>query len=156
MNRPPVFIDADVIFAGSAAPREFGASQVVLAMGEMTLLACITSNQAVAEAERNLAEKLPAAVPTFRRLVQRCLTVVDDPSPAETRAYAGQADLKDLPILVAAIKHGCAYLLTFNTRHFHPLPGLIVVQRPGDFLRSVRAALDRLLPDVSGAEDEAR
>jgi hypothetical protein len=33
-----VFVDADVIFAGSAAPSEHSASHVVLRMGEITLL----------------------------------------------------------------------------------------------------------------------
>jgi hypothetical protein len=55
--KPVVFLDADVIFAGAAAPTEHGASHVVLQMSEITLIECVTSEQAVAEVERNLTEK---------------------------------------------------------------------------------------------------
>ena len=50
-NKPKVFVDADVIFAGAAAPTEHGASHVVLRMGEITLIDCISSEQAVKEPE---------------------------------------------------------------------------------------------------------
>ena len=82
-NKLRVFLDADVIFAGSASPQEHSASHVVLLMGEITLLDCITSQQAVTEVERNLGKKLPAKLPEFRLLVSRCLRVVDDPTAQE-------------------------------------------------------------------------
>jgi len=72
-----VFLDADVIFAGAASPSEHGASHVVLRMGEITLIECLTSQQAVTEVERNLADKLPAKLPELRLLVSRCLRVSD-------------------------------------------------------------------------------
>ncbi len=53
MNKPVVFLDADVIFAGAAAPTEHGASHVILRLGEITLVDCITSTQVVTEVERN-------------------------------------------------------------------------------------------------------
>ena len=67
MNRLPVFLDADALFAAAAAPTEHGASHIVL-------------------------------------------------------------------VLVAALTHGCRYLLTFNVRHFAPRSADIVVLRSGDFL----------------------
>ncbi len=57
-DKPKVFVDADVIFAGAAAPTEHGASHVVLQMGEITLIDCVSSEQAVKEVERNLAIKI--------------------------------------------------------------------------------------------------
>jgi predicted nucleic acid-binding protein len=139
-----VFVDADVIFAGSAAPSEHGASHVVLQMGEITLLDCITSQQAVTEVERNLAEKLPAKLPEFRLIASRCLRVVPDPKPADLTHHRGQADPEDLPLLVAALRESCSYLLTFNLRHFRPIAGQIRVQRPGEFLLSIRRRLSAL------------
>jgi predicted nucleic acid-binding protein len=144
MNKPLVFLDADVIFAGAAAPTEHGASHVVLRLGEITLIDCVTSTQAVTEVERNLAEKLPKKLPELRLLLSRCLRVVPDPTPQELIPYRGQADPKDLPILVAAVQQGCRFLLTFNTRHYSPVTDDITVQRPGDFLTTVRALLARL------------
>jgi hypothetical protein len=55
--KPVVFLDADVIFAGAAAPTEHGASHVVLRMSEITLIDCVTSEQVMAEVEGNLTEK---------------------------------------------------------------------------------------------------
>ncbi len=56
----------------------------------------------------------------------------------------GQADPKDLPILVAALQQGCRFLLTFNTRHYTPATDEITIQRPGDFLTTVQTLLARL------------
>lgn len=144
MNKPVVFLDADVIFAGAAAPTEHGASHVILRLGEITLIDCVTSTQVVTEVERNLAEKLPDKLPTLRLILSRSLRVVPDPEPRELVSYKGQADPKDLPILVAALRQGCRYLLTFNVRHYIPDAEKITVQHPGDFLKAVRTLLSQL------------
>ena len=143
-NKPKVFVDADVIFAGAAAPTEHGASHVVLRMGEITLIDCVSSEQAVKEVERNLAEKIPAKLPDFHLLVSRSLRIINDPQPNELLAYKQQADPKDLPILVAAMKERCSYLLTFNVRHFTPTSPDIIVQQPSGFLMTVRSLLGML------------
>ena len=141
MTKLSVFLDADVIFAGAAAPMEHGASHVVLRLGEITLLDCVTSTQAVTEVERNLAKKLPSKLPELRLIVSRSLRIVPDPEPAALVPYKGQADPKDLPILVAALQHDCRFLLTFNIRHYTPDTTDITVQRPGAFLTTVRSLL---------------
>lgn len=143
-NKPKVFVDADVIFAGAAAPTEHGASHVVLRMGEITLIDCISSEQAVKEVERNLAEKIPEKLPDYHLLISRSLRIIVDPQPAELIAFEGQADPKDLPILVAALKEGCSYLLTFNVRHFSPTTRDIIIQQPSGFLITVRSLLGML------------
>ena len=149
-RKPVVFLDADVIFAGAAAPTEHGASHIVLRMSEITLIECVTSEQAMTEVERNLAEKLPAKLPEFHLLVSRCLRVVPDPEPEDLAHHTGQADPKDLPILVAALREGCPYFLTFNVRHhYSPTVGSITVQRPGEFVLTVR----NLLTQLSAEED---
>lgn len=148
MKKLIVFLDADVIFAGAAAPTEQGASHVILRLGEITLIECITSTQVVTEVERNLEEKLPGKVPELRLILSRSLRVVPDPEPAELIHYKGQADPKDLPILVAALKHHCRFLLTFNTRHYMPDTAEITVQRPGDFLTTLRSLLARLAAET--------
>ena len=107
--KPRVFVDADVLFAGAASPNKHSASQVVLRLAEITLIEALTSQQVTAEAERNLAAKLPQALPTFRLLVSRCLCVVPDPQQADLSHHSGLADPKDLPILVAAIREDCPW-----------------------------------------------
>jgi hypothetical protein len=146
-NNPPkqrVFVDADVLFAGAAAPTEHGASLVVLRMAEITLIHAFASHQVVTEAERNLVDKLPAALPAFRLLVSRCLNVVPDPNPQELRAVADLADPKDLPVLVAAVRENCPWLMTFNTRHYQSGHPSVAVLRPGEFVLRVRDLLASL------------
>jgi predicted nucleic acid-binding protein len=144
LRRPRVFVDADVLFAGSASPSEHGASLLILRMAEITLLQAMTSEQVIAEAERNLVRKLPGQLPTFRLLVSRCLRVVARPAAAELSPFIGLADEKDLPILVAAVRESCPFLVTFNVRHYRPgHPGLTVL-RPGAFILRVRDQLAHL------------
>jgi predicted nucleic acid-binding protein len=143
-SRPRVFVDADVLFAGVAAPGEQGASLVVLRMAEITLLDAVTSQQVVIEAERNLAEKLPHTLPAFRLILSRCLRIVPDPAATDLLAYTGRADPKDLPILVTAMREKCPWLVTFNVRHCQPGHEDVTVLRPGEFLMRVRDLLAHL------------
>ena len=106
-SRPRVLVDADVLFAGAAAPSEHGASLVVLRLAEITLIEAVASRQVITEAERNLDEKLPTALPAFRLIVDRCLHVVPDPQPADLLSHIGLADPKDLPVLVVAVRERC-------------------------------------------------
>jgi hypothetical protein len=145
--RPRVFVDADVLFAGAAAPSQHGASLVVLRMAEITLIEAITSRQVVTEAERNLSAKLPRALPAFRLLVERCLRVTPDPLAGELAAHVGLAHPKDLPILVAALREECAWLTTFNLDHYRPGHPDVAVVRPGELVLRVR---DRLAYLVGG------
>ena len=150
MQRPPkprVFVDADVLFAGAASPNNHIASQVVLRLAEITLIEAITSQQVTVEAERNLAAKLPQALPTFRLLVSRCLCIVPGPQQADLSHHSGLADPKDLPILVAAMREGCQWLVTFNVRHFEPGHPAVTVVRPGNFVLHVRELLAHLNPE---------
>lgn len=69
MKKPTVFLGADVIFAGVAAPSEHGASYVVLRLGEITLIDCVASTQVIAEIERNFKEKLPSKLHELRLII---------------------------------------------------------------------------------------
>jgi len=146
-SKPRLLVDADVIFAGAASPSEHSASLVVLRMGEITLIDAVTPQQAITEAERNLAQKIPEAITTFRLLVERALRLVPTPSRQEVSAYRGMADPKDLPILVAAIRESCPWLVTFNVDDFRPGHPDVTVLRPGAFVERVRSLLTHL--DVS-------
>ena len=145
-HKPRVFVDADVLFAGSASANRNSASQVVLRMAEITLIDAITSEQVITECERNLAVKIPAALSSFRLLVERCLQIVPDPAAEDLSAYRGLADPKDLPLLVAALQNKCAWFVTFNLRHYQPGHPNIHVLSPGNFVLQVRDTLTRLSP----------
>ncbi len=142
-GKPRVFVDADVLFAGSAAPGEHGASLVILRLAEITLIEAVTSQQVITEVERNLGEKLPASLPAFRLIASRSLRVVSDPERAGLTPYAGLADPKDLPILVAAVREVCPWLVTFNVRHFQPGHPAVRVLTPGDLILRVARDVGR-------------
>jgi len=142
--KPRIFVDADVLFAGSASPNEHSASNLILRMAELTLIEAITSVQVITEVERNLVEKMPKALPAFKLLVSRCLRVIDDPDPRELAEYTGLANREDLPILVAAIREECSLLTTFNLRHYQPGHPDVAVLKPGDLILRVRYLLARL------------
>ena len=57
-------------------------------------------------------------------------------------SYRGLANPKDLPILVAAKRERCPWLVTFNLRHYEPGHSDVKVLKPGDFILGVR---DRLV-----------
>ncbi len=139
-----VFVDADVLIAGSASSNAHSASLVVLQMAEITLIEALVSEQVLVEAERNLREKLPDALATFRLLVERCLHVVPPPTREDLALYQGKADLKDLSILVAAVQANCPYLVTFNIRHYQPGYPALKVVTPGEFVMHARDLLSRL------------
>jgi hypothetical protein len=132
------------LFAGSASPNEHSASLVLLRMAELTLIEAITSCQVIAEAERNLSAKMPKALPAFQLLVSKCLQVVGDPLPTDLKAYAGLANLHDLPILVAAAREGCRLLATFNIAHYQPGHPTVTVLKPGDLVLRIRYLLASL------------
>jgi hypothetical protein len=149
MNPPPprelrVFVDADVLFAGAASPSEPGASLVVLRLAELSLIDALASQQVIVEVERNLEAKLPHKLPTLQALVSRCLRVIPDPKREDLMAHTGAADPKDLPILVAAVREGCPWLVTFNQRHYQPGHPAVTVLRPGELVLRVRDVLARL------------
>jgi predicted nucleic acid-binding protein len=141
-RRPRVFIDADVLIAGAASTT--GASHLVLRLSELGLIDGIVSSQVVREAERNLQRKLPAALPAFRALVEAACHPVDDPTEAQIAVLRGQGDPKDIPILAAALRADCDWLLTFNTKDFRPASGQTRVAQPGAFIDSLRRMLEEL------------
>jgi hypothetical protein len=144
--KPRIFVDADVLFAGAASPNEHSASNLILRMAELTLIETITSTQVITEAERNLIDKIPKALPAFRLLVSHSLKIVEDPDPALLDSHRGLANPEDLPILVAAVREDCSLLTSFNVRHYQPGHPSVSVLKPGDLVLRIRYLLARL-PD---------
>jgi predicted nucleic acid-binding protein len=137
-----VFLDSDVLLAGSASTT--GASHLILQLSELGLIDTVASEQARREVERNLERKLSAALPAFRLLAEAAVRWVDDAGVEDEDRFRGQADDKDMPILVAAVRDECQTLLTFNVRHYKPGGGAIRIERPGDFLGRLREHLAAL------------
>jgi hypothetical protein len=84
-------------------------------MGEITLIDCITSEQAVKEVERNLAEKIPEKVPDLKLTddVERLADeiIISRKIPAEY--------LEDAPHIALATVNGMDFLLIWNFNHIN-------------------------------------
>jgi len=135
-------VDADVLFAGAASVS--GASHLILQLGELGIIEVGVPRQAREEAERNLAIKLPAALPALRAiLAASCIDLhMTSSAVADRIADAGEADPKDAPILAAAIAGACAWLVTFNVRDYRS--DRIRVATPGALVAALRTELLRL------------
>jgi predicted nucleic acid-binding protein len=144
LAKPRIFIDADVLIAGSAST--VGASHILLHLSDLTIIEGVISQQVKMEAERNLQEKMPQALPAFRLLVESAVRLVDDPQENQLVSLQGQAHAEDLPLLAAALLHRCHYLVTFNVRHYSPEGEKIIVLSPGEFLYRLRQQLMGLIP----------
>ncbi|MCJ7626560.1 MAG: hypothetical protein MUO76_23965, partial [Anaerolineaceae bacterium] len=66
------------------------------------------------------------------------------PELEEMLSYQGLADPKDLPILVAALREKCTWLVTFNMSDYQPGHPNVTVLRPGDFIMRIREQLTKL------------
>ena len=146
MPIPHLFLESSALFAGVASPS--GAARALLLLAEAGLISIAVSEQVVAETERAVARKVPRALAVYREAL-RCtgLRIVRDPSPGEVEIHGDIiAHRADVPIVVAAMRAGTDFLVTFNRRHFIDDPGVAVrsglrMGTPGDALAWVRERL---------------
>ena len=142
-----VFLDTSALLAGLASPK--GASNMILALAEAGVIGLVISEQVLAEAERNLLEKLPRAIPEYRRFLRSCpLEKVAAPSLGDVSAAREIIQAKDAPILAAAISAQVSYLVTLDREHFIDDPGVaresgLLIGTPGEFLTWMRSQLER-------------
>jgi hypothetical protein len=78
----------------------------------------VVSKQVLAEAERNLQEKLPEAIPEYQRFLSTCpLERVADPPAGDVAKAKEIIHPKDDSILMAAKNAQVDYLVTLNRKH---------------------------------------
>jgi len=148
MSRTDVFLDSSALFAGVASWA--GAARALLLLGEADRITITVSEQVIAETERALARKLPAALGYYRQALRSTgLRIVQDPSPEENQAHQGViGHPPDVAIVVAAMKADVDFIATFNRPHFIDDPHVtsetgIPIGTPGDALAWVRRRLTR-------------
>lgn len=136
-----VFADANVLIAGAAS--RTGASSAVLLMAEIGLFRLVVSRLVLEEAERNLRNKLPRALPNFaRQMAQLQLEIVPPPTDEEVQRWAGIIEAKDAPILATAVSAQVERLVTLNSKDFTPevaaQSGLRILS-PAELVQEIRA-----------------
>jgi predicted nucleic acid-binding protein len=144
--RARVFLDTSALLAGLASP--WGAGNAILGLAEAGLLTLVVSEQVLVEAERNLKEKLPNAVPEYERFLNTStLERITNPSTADVAKAKEIIHPKDASILAAAKNAQVDYLVTLNRKHFLDDPEVVRrsglrVGAPGDFLTWLREQLE--------------
>lgn len=146
MSKIELFFDSSALMSGVISP--VGAARALLQLGECAKINIIVSQQVITEVERNLARKLPQALPFGREIIRVSISrVLRDPDREEVKNHLDwMGHAADVPILVAAINSGAAHLVTLNTHHFMADPRLaersgLLIGTPGDALAWVREVL---------------
>jgi predicted nucleic acid-binding protein len=98
----------------------------------------VLPDAAVAEVQRNLTAKLPEAAPLFEEFLRAVPAKIQRPTPRDLDRARDLVDVKDVPILAAAIGAGARILVTHNIRHFRSGEGVRAV-RPGTLIEEARA-----------------
>jgi predicted nucleic acid-binding protein len=144
MSKAKVFFDSSALFAGVVSATGAARALLLLSEGDV-LIQVIVSEQVIAETERNVARKLPRALPYYREaLCSGAIKVVSDPTGEEVKAHQGIiAHEADVPIIVAAIEAKADYLVTLDRQHFLDDPKVaqrsgLRIGSPGDCLAWVR------------------
>lgn len=143
MKKAEIFLDSSALMAGIVSSQ--GAARVLLLLAEDEKIALLVSEQVIAEVERNIARKMPRALPLVREMILRAnVQILRDPRPEEVQLRKNWiSHAADVPILVAAAAAKVGFLATLNQRHFLDDPEVakrsgLRIGTPGDALAWVR------------------
>lgn len=141
------FVDANVLIAGAASKK--GASRAILMLAEIGLVELVVSRQILDEVERNLRKKLPQSLPVLAELLAAIpLQIVADPRQEEVRPWISIIEVKDAPLIAAAVQENVDRFITLNTKDFTKnvaeKSGLNI-QTPGEFMQDLRKILQERL-----------
>ncbi|MBC8248232.1 MAG: PIN domain-containing protein [Anaerolineales bacterium] len=141
-----IFADASVLVAGAGS--RTGASRAVLVMAEIGLYRLVVCRQVLDEAERNLRKKLPGALPVFAELMAAIgPEILPDPSSEEVGRWQSVIELKDAPILAAAVTAAPDRFLTLDVKNFIE-PAHVAeksglrIETPAEFVQAIRALVE--------------
>jgi len=143
MKKAEIFLDSSALMAGIVSSQ--GAARVLLLLAEDEKIALLVSEQVIAEVERNIARKMPRALPLVREMILRAnVQILRDPRPEEVQLRKNWiSHAADVPILVAAAAAKVGFLATLNQRHFLDDPEVakrsgLRIGTPGNALAWVR------------------
>ena len=149
-----VFLESNVILSGLISDR--GAPRLILDVLSLGLpvLRGVTGRYNLAEIERDIAKKLPAARSVLSQCLPRMnLEIVFLPFLDEMEPFRGTVDDKDLPVLASAVIAKADYFLTGDKRLLSQIrraSGLAFLGcLPADFL-------NRFLPDILAGRNPQR
>ena len=117
-----IFLDSNVVLSGLFSER--GAPRIILDILSLKLpfIVGVTGQYNLLEIERNIARKLPAALPLYKVYYKRMnLEIIPVPSDEEMKRFAGAIARKDIPVLVSAVMGKADFLVTGDKKDFERL-----------------------------------
>ncbi len=151
---PRIFPDASVLIAGAASYT--GASRALLTLAELGLITLVTCPYIQDETRRNLALKLPDALPYFDNLQDSIpWETVEDPTSDEVKPWLHVIKAKDAPVLAAAVNAGPDRFVTLDRTDFLEVPEVaerskLSICSPGQLIREIRQLLAAGLSSEEG------
>ena len=137
-----VFLDSSVVFSAALSPTGASAALLMAALhGEIEV---VVSSLVLEKVGRNLEKKRPDVLPDWDLLLSGLAPTVLDPSSAAVHRAAAYTELKDAPLVAAAIAAKVDYFVSLDKRHLTGVPE--VAERSG--LRIVRPS--ELLAQLNG------
>lgn len=133
-----IFLDANVLFS---AAKSDGAVRHLLTLLKQSAHECYVDGYVIEEARRNLVAKAPEGIAILDTLLSHMKTASAQPSDAAFEASL-PLPTKDRPVLAAAIRQGCAALVTGDRTHFGALYGRTI---HGVTIHSPRSLAEALL-----------
>jgi predicted nucleic acid-binding protein len=139
-RQTPLFIDASCLIAAAGSPT--GGSGFLLSLCPRGVLTGIVSPAALAEAERNIADKLPPeAWGRYQWMLAHVpLVLVPVPPPEAVRRWEDAVTPKDAHVFAAALAAGADYLLTLDRplqERVNATGQSLRAVSPGEFIREV-------------------
>lgn len=110
-----VFIDSSVLIAAAISAR--GSARDLLNAGILGEYQLVASQFVLTECERNIHQKAPLALRTFQLFAEALAPTIVRPSKQRVLEVARVVELKDAPIVAAAMEAGAAYLATYDYAH---------------------------------------
>ena len=140
-----VFIDASVLFSASLSPT--GASREIIRLALRNQITLVVSQLVLQETERNLADKAPAALPTFEEFRNVVPFEYVRPTRRQVLQAVSYTAVKDAPIVAAAKRARVDCLVSLDRRHLVGVPEVarrssLKIVLPENLLKK----LDRDLP----------
>jgi len=117
-----IFLDSNVVLSGLFSDK--GAPRIILDILSLKLpfLVGVTGQYNLLEIERNIARKIPAALPLYKAFYRKMnLEIIPVPFEKEIRKYAGVVRKKDIPVLVSAIIRKADFFVTGDKKDFDHL-----------------------------------
>ncbi|MDP3988383.1 MAG: PIN domain-containing protein [Candidatus Levybacteria bacterium] len=121
-----VFIDSSVLF--SACFSKKGASREIILNGIRGELELVISDYVKEEAERNLKEKAPEALPYLQQVLEAIPFKIAKPTLNEIERAALYVEIEDAPIVAGAKYAKADYLVSLDRKH---LAGVVDATKSG-------------------------